>query len=283
MSNLSCRKIVALEVLFFLGAASVVLSSAVFAGIVLDPIGQQDWDRNANPGGFQVTFGISPNAQPPTENVLNTFSIGLMIVPDSAQNGTLRIQSISIPTNSVFSQYSDLRFSGTTTQVVTGDNQTISAGNNLPRNFELTSQRNIFTALFTSPNNDAMGGFKIFAVPTLSTYFTETSFDGEKFFNAPEGGSPVLLGSFNITAVPEPSSLLLASLVAGGIATLRLRRNRRLANSLEILYLRLDFRRLAAKSPRAGATNSSCGPRVRRVPRRPWAMECNAVGVKSMS
>lgn len=234
MSNLGCRKIAALEVLFCFCVALVILSCSALAGIVLDPIGQQDWDRNANPGGFQVTFGISPNAQPPTENVLNTFSIGLMIVPDSAQNGTLRIQSISIPTNSVFSQYSDLRFSGTTTQVVTGDNQKV-AGSDLPRNFVLTSQKNIFTALITSPNNDATGGFKIFAVPTLSTYFTETNFDGEKFFNAPEGGAPVLLGSFNITAVPEPSSLLLAGLVAGGTATLRLRRNRRLAKSLKIL------------------------------------------------
>lgn len=237
MSNLGCRKIAALEVLFCLCLAFVILSSSTLAGIVLDPIGQQNWDRNANPGGFQVTFGISPNNQPPTENILNTFSVGLFIVPDAAQNGTLRIQSISIPTNSVFSQYSDLRFSGTTSQEVTGDNQKV-AGNDLPRNVVLTSQRNIFTALFTSPNNDAIGGFKIFAVPTLSTYFTETSFDGEKFFNVPEGGAPVLLGSFNITAVPEPSSLLLAGLVAGGCATLRLRRirrNRRLAKSLRIL------------------------------------------------
>ena len=194
--------------------ALAVLSSSAFAGIVLDPIGQNDWDRNANPGGFQVTFGISPNALPPAENVLNTFSIGLMIVPDFAQNGTVRIQSVSIPTNSVFGTYSDLRFSGTATQVVTGDNQLVATANGeVPGNTLLTAPRNLFTARFNSPNNDAVGGFKIFAVPTLSTYFTETNFDGEKFLNAPEGSAPVLLGSFNITAVPEPSTLWLVAAV----------------------------------------------------------------------
>lgn len=220
-------------ILFAFLICAHIAGKSAFAGILLDPINQQVWDRDANPLGFQVTFGISPNNQPPTENLLNTFSIGIMIVPDAIQNGNVRIQSVTIPTiNPVFTTFSDLRFSGGTTQVVTGDNQLLPGGQ--PRNFELVSQKNIFTAFLSSPGSDAQGGFKIFAVPLSTTYFTESNFDGEKFFNVPDGGAPVLVGSFNvnISAVPEASSLLLASLVAGGLAAMRLRRNRRLAKTL---------------------------------------------------
>ena len=243
MSNLSFQENTApgRSLCLYLFLVLVLMSgSTAFAGIVLDPIGQQEWERNSSPGGIQVTFGIMPNSLPPTDNLLNTFSVGIIIVTDAAQGaqGTLRIQAISAPTNPIFTQYSDLRFSGGTTQVVTGDNQTVSAGNNLPRNTQLTLPRNIFTALFTSPNNNAIGRFQIFAVPSLTTYFTETNFDGEKFSNAPDGAANVLLGSINVTAVPEPSSTLLVGLIVVGIATIRLQRsqrNRRTENSLRIV------------------------------------------------
>ncbi len=238
MSNLGFREQIAQVLLPCLSFTVVFFSySFTHAGIVLDTLGQQNWDRSANPGGFQITFAISPNDQPPIANLLSTFSIGLLIVPDSTINGTLRIQSVSVPTNALFAQYGQLRLLGGATQIVDGENnQTVPSGNGVvPANVVLQSQRNIFTALIASPNNDAIGGFKVFAIPDVTTYFTETTFDGEKFSNAPEGGAPVLLGSFNVTAVPEPSSLLLTSLVAGGLATLRYRLKRRQANSLRIL------------------------------------------------
>lgn len=210
----------------------LISGKGTFAGILLDSVGQHTWDQTTSPLGFDITFGISPNNLPPTDNLLNTFSIGIVIVPDAAQNGTVRIRSVSIPTNPVFSTYSDLRFSGAAAQVVTGDNQAISAGNSLPRDFALQSQKNIFTAQLYSPSNDAKGSFKIYAVPSLTTYFTENSFDGEKFFNVPDSGPQVLLGSFNVSAVPEPTSLLLLGVTSGGLAVIRMRRKRQLAKTL---------------------------------------------------
>jgi len=79
----------------------------------------------------------------------------------------------------------------------------------------ITTPRNLFTSTFTSPMNDAVGIFEIYAVPEFSNYFPSTEFDGFKFANVPVGPD-VLLGTLTVgvTAIPEPSGILLLTLVS---------------------------------------------------------------------
>lgn len=188
--------------------------------LVLGLIGDTVWDRVEQPAGSPlITFSILPGGSATPPNALNAFNLGLRIVPMAGAVGRLEIGSVSPSLeNSVFDAFNPppfVSFPAPDVPTVNGSRQTFS-------NVEASAQRNLFDLQFVSPASDALGTFEIYAVPEFSNYFTTSEFDGYKYGNVPIGPD-VTLGSIRITAVPEPSSMVLLALT---LASLLGRRHR---------------------------------------------------------
>ncbi len=200
----------------------------VSADLILDSLQAVVWDRATEPvSSSSVTFRVSSNQVSPTANQLNAFSVGLRFVPRDGAVGSLAIVSVVVPdTDRVFASYAGplgLNDLGGGLQTVSGDNAAF-LNVTVP-----ASGLSLFNARFFSPGNDALGTFDVFADRLTTSYFTTTEFDGLKFSNVQTLGSPQgeLLGSIQVVATPEPSSVILGigSLAACVIA--RRRRGRR--------------------------------------------------------
>lgn len=186
------------------------LSQAAKGDLVLNLIGELNWDRSTDPlGPAAVLFGLTSNDDAPNANELNAFNVGLRILPAAGASGVISIQSVGIPSsNSVFPSYATIPILSSV-----GDVQTVSADNAAFANVSIPSSgRNLFQANFFSPTDDAIGKFEIYADRETTNYFTTTEFDGAKFQNVPTFGDVkgAYLGSFtvSVSSVPEPNTLL---------------------------------------------------------------------------
>jgi len=187
--------------------------------LVLNTIGNVQWDRAASPSASPgITFSVSTDAQLINGNVLNSFGVALRAVPQSGTLGSLELNTAGMAdTNSVFPAFA---LGGL--QISEASGVRIANGRNLTSSdVTINTLRNLFTSTFSSPMNNATGTFEIYAVPEFSNYFPSTEFDGFKFANVPLGPD-VLLGTITVTAVPEPSGLLLLSLACAGAFGLKL-------------------------------------------------------------
>lgn len=189
-----------------------LLCSQSKADLIVVSFGDLNWDRQLDPAGpAALNFSIASSGGAPSTNELNAFNLGLRIVPTAGAKGTLAIQSISAPVdNPVFTN-----FAANPSLVSLLDTQVISGENGPFANVTIPpSGRNLFTARFFAPNNDALGKFDIYFDRDTSNYFTTTAFDGFKFQNvdASVNANGFYAGSFNVTSVPEPSTITLTIL-----------------------------------------------------------------------
>jgi hypothetical protein len=205
-------------------AAILIGSTDVRADLILDSIPNAVWDRTFQPiGPSPVTFRVFSDLNVPTENQMNAFSLGIRIVPTAGASGSLAIQSVAASgSNSVFNPFAIppvLANLGGGLQTISGENAVFS-NVTIPQ-----TGRNLFTAQFFSPGNDALGLFEVYADRDTTSYFTTTEFDGLKYSNVPAAGPApgTLLGSFqvNASAVPEPSSAFLAIASLGLVSLAR--------------------------------------------------------------
>ncbi len=195
---------------------------SLWADLYLNAIGDLSWDRVQNPTGpSPFLIGVSSNSDAPFDNKLNAFNIGIRILPTAGALGTISIQSVTIPnSNAVFTS-----FAVSPSLVSVQDFQVINGENAVFENVMIPATgRSLFQAQLFSPNSLAQGKFEIYAERETTNYFTTTTFDGAKFQNVPLNGvaNGVYLGSLTVTAVPEPSSLLVA--ILAGIALSGFRR-----------------------------------------------------------
>lgn len=205
------------------------MGTPAHADFVLEGFGASSWDRTNNPAASPLmTLQISPNPTPGIDEIYG-FSLGLRFVPQASASGTLALSSASEPTaNSVFTYEpgAPILF-----EVEPGV-FTISASKDEFTNTQITATRNLISFTANSPLNDASGLFDIYAVPDYTSFFRTTDFDGIAFGNVPFAGGDVFLGTINasITAVPEPTSLILVSLAASaghGVRYRQLRGNKK--------------------------------------------------------
>ncbi len=191
------------------------------AGIVLAGIGTVNWDRIAQPlASPSINFGANIDGNIAVSNTLNSYNLGLRIVPQVGATGTIAFTTATASTSSsIFTAFDNLN----TTQPAPG--VTAVTGINTGRaDLVLAGPRNLFAIQVTTANN-AVGKFDIFAVPEFSNYFTSTNFDGLKYANAPVGPD-LLLGTIVITAVPEPGAIVLFTLPMAWLTFARLSRSR---------------------------------------------------------
>ena len=204
------------------------------AGIVLVGFGTVNWNRSAQPlASPSIDFGINIDGNNAVSNTLNSFNLGLFIVPQAGATGAIAFTAATAPSSSpVFTAFDNLNSTQPSLGVtaVTGIN---SGG----VDFVLTGPRNLFGIQLTTANS-AVGRFDIFAVPEFSNYFSTTQFDGLKYGNAPTGPN-VLLGTIFVTAVPEPGSILFLAIAIAWLGSVRL--GRRWQQSIPI--------QIASKSP----------------------------------
>lgn len=201
------RLAVGVYVLGFLG----LTMPAVHADLILNGFGTVAWDRGAMPSGSQaITFAVTPNLDSNDVNTLNSFGIGLRIVPKSGATGTL---SAGTPSKAIAESVFDTFSPALNITIPSPGVPTVNGNNFGAVDVTLTNRRNLFDLAFTS--TDAAGGFDIYAVSEFTSYFPSTEFDGLKFANVT--GPDVLLGTIKVSAVPEPSSAALLALA--GIAS----------------------------------------------------------------
>lgn len=187
------------------------------ADLVLGLVGDLTWNKVDQPGGPPpILFTVGQDNLAINGNQLNAFSIGLKIVPFGTATGSIFLQSASVPvSNAVFPAYGLLEPKVAQTEGFT----TITAGNLDGNNVLVPNTgRNLFTANFASPGNNAIGRFDIFAEPLLTSYFiADPASEGFSFGNVAAGQNGVYLGSItaSITAVPEPSSIVFGLSAAG--------------------------------------------------------------------
>ncbi len=190
------------------------LSNIALADLILDVISDNTWDRTSDPSGISITFRVSSNTSAPNANLINGFSVGLSLIPDATAEGELRLLSVSVPqANPVFPTYA----APPNLQNLADSLQTISADNGVFANVSVPAGGlNLFTVRVASPANDARGQFRVFADPNTSNYFITSEFEGLKFGNAPlgaGGASGVLLGTIDVSAIPEPTSAIFLGIV----------------------------------------------------------------------
>ncbi len=106
-------------------------TNVVNADLILDSFQVLNWDRQAEPGASAlVTFRVTSDQVPPTDNQLNAFSVGLRIVPQSGAQGSVAVHSVVVPhTNPVFALYAAppaLKDVGGGLQTISGDNSAFS-------------------------------------------------------------------------------------------------------------------------------------------------------------
>ncbi len=193
---------------------AIASASYASADVVLNMIGTTQWDRSIDTmNSPKVSFTISIDSNTNFPNELNAFNLGLRIVPTIGATGSLATGTVSMASvDSVFDAFQPalfINFPVPDVPTVNGSRQTFA-------DVVISADRTLFDLDFTSPSNDALGTFQIFAVPEFANFFSTTEFDGFKFANVPEGND-VLLGSINVTAsaVPEPSAGLMFALATG--------------------------------------------------------------------
>jgi hypothetical protein len=169
-----------------------------------------EWDRSANPSGSpSITLPMLYSGT--GDALITSFNVGFYFL--GGTTGSLAIgPTIEFPAqNPIFPDFA------TATPVVSMPSPGITSLNGENSEFEnvmLTGTANALVFNVSSPNNDAMGVFQLWASSSFSNYFTTTEFDGFPFGNAENGD--LLLGT--ISVVPEPASALLACLAAAGVS-----------------------------------------------------------------
>lgn len=199
------------------------------AGLILGGFGVQTWERLPGPGtspGFTLTISPEVSSDPSS---LWTFALAVVIVPTANATGTLEVGPRSIPaTNPLFGGNYELPFADAS-QVGDATVFTVDHDQFLV-DWNVTGLTNAVDLAFTS--NNAQGLFQIWARPDIDgtglTYFySDSSDDDYAFTNIPFGGDDFLLGTLDVSVVPEPSSFALLAVLGGGIGLIMYRRRRR--------------------------------------------------------
>lgn len=209
-------------------ACTFTANSACRADLILNPVGNIAWDRQG--AAPQLVFSISANnnmSLGANSNNINSFNLIFSIRPTSGAIGTLGIQAVAPTSDSLFPVFSDLIFNpnfGNGFASIQGQNA-ITPPNLQPSNVTLAPgiQRNLVTLNIT-PTADAAGGFSVFLSNT-SNYTFVNEFDGVAFANLPftNPATEISLGTYSVSAVPEPSC---AILIIGCMASSMLARRR---------------------------------------------------------
>ncbi len=212
----------------------LMLNTALFsaseanAGLILEGFGDQTWDRLANPGiSPYYTLTISPDGTLEPSS-LWAFSVALAIVPTANATGTLSVGDRSVPdTDPLFDGNYELPFAPI--YELGGASVIPVEYAEFPVNWLVPDTRNAVDIAFTS--QDAQGVFEIWARPDFGdigiTYYF-SGWDDYHFTNIPSGGGDVLLGTLNVSAIPEPSSLTAWALLGSGLVGFaKIRRRRR--------------------------------------------------------
>ena len=202
--------------------AALLAPSQANAGLSLGLFGDQTWDRLASPGtspGYTLTISPVAGGDPSS---LWSFAVGVVIVPTATASGTLSVGGPSVPaTNPLYDGNYFTPFSPVTTE---GGAEIFAVDYlNSPTDWEVLSTKNAVDFTFTS--NDALGLFEIWASPTYTNYFS--GFDEYQFTNIPLPGGNVLLGTLDVSAVPEPSSLITLALLGGIVGFAKYRRRKK--------------------------------------------------------
>ena len=79
-------------------ACLIIFGPSVRADVILNSIGNVSLTPVLQTNGFNpILISISSNAAPPSENVINAFSVGIIIVPAPGAVGSLYLQNADIP------------------------------------------------------------------------------------------------------------------------------------------------------------------------------------------
>jgi hypothetical protein len=184
-------------------------------------------------GGYTDTIFPSSTSSAMTVSLTNSnvtgtlplaaWSVGLRVVPTGGATGTVSINtgSLAYPTpasNNILTSPFPLaapQFFTSGTDVTVNASQSTFIGEAVP-----ASGKSAFTVTFSS-SPTANGTFNVFAfndlAGTATNWTDDVGFSNNAFSNAPfVAGNVLLLGQINVVPVPEPTSLALMGLFAGG-------------------------------------------------------------------
>ena len=176
----------------------------------------------------EMVFGLENTLS--TTDLIYAWQLGFEIDPESGATGSLQFNTATLPPSYLFDGRSDglvPAFSGPAAAIpVIGDSDSLSTGVLAP----LSGMNLLLVDFYALPGTSGL--FDIKAVPDLfnGCNWYSGDFDARSYENVPFGGGSVILGTVNVTSVPEPSVVILflsGSLAAGAAACRRRARCRR--------------------------------------------------------
>jgi hypothetical protein len=182
-------------------------------------------------GSGLFTFSASNDAGDITNNFFG-WNIGFQVLPSGVTSGSLNVEELFQPSVNP-AVAGDLEFIQPDQVLLLANSASINGSTNF-RSMSINSLDTLATLQGSTSYNlgnvsfsatlDAAGTWNVYAVqqadPFAKTFWTNGSLADVQFGNLPQsaGDSSVLIGTISVTAVPEPSSLLLAgsAIVAAG-------------------------------------------------------------------
>ena len=159
----------------------------------------------------EMTLAVSSDDAPNDEMV--GWMVSLQIVPETGATGRVNFQSAQVPTlNYVFgtsTSFFDTTISGTTSGTLAGSDTLKGYGMNFSSILEDpivipgVPGLNLLSFTFAS-SQDASGSFGIYVLPALSLWA-----DGTSDHDFVSTAQPQLVGTINVTAIPEPTSIVI--------------------------------------------------------------------------